>query len=235
MRWTLLVVALTACDTYEFDPNNVVDAVPSGDSAAEDTRTKKEIVNAFDDELTIHQGEAVTFDPTENDYGRRLTIVEVGTPDQGGTVKAVARREVEYQSDPAFSGTETFDYTIEDRYDEQSTGTVSVTVLPLPSIEITGPKAGAQIKGTEVEVSFTVTGCTVSRPGNDECHIHMYIDDVPYSYKGEGRGHYDPNPRLLRGLAPGSHTIQFRMVKNDGSDDEFRPVISDSVEVTLLK
>lgn len=233
-----LVGSLVACTGYEFDPDNLKDQdAGTLDTSEVDEPTDDDLVGAEDDAYTTKSGFAVRFDPTENDSGRRLNIVEVTDPDQGGSSRITDRRELEYTSASDFVGTESFDYTIEDRNGEESTATITFTVDPRPTIEITSPKSGAEITGSEVEIAFVVTGCTPSAPSSspEECHIHMYVDGAGYSFESDGRGHYSPASRTLEGLEPGERTVEFRLVTNEGTDAEYDPRIADDVDVTLLK
>lgn len=65
------------------------------------------------------------------DTGETLTVIQVGTPSQGGTVRiATAGSGVVYTPRSTFTGNETFTYTISDGNGGTSTATVTVTVSP---------------------------------------------------------------------------------------------------------
>lgn len=235
--WIVVVAMAAGCSDYEFDPSNIVDQGALEDSGEPEDAKDPNAIDAVDDTIGTLSGVSVRFDPTANDNGRRLTIVNVGTPDSGGEARQVAQAEIVYTPAAEFVGTETFTYTIIDRNEEEATATVTAEVSPLPTIEFTGPKEGSEITGDSVEISFIVNGCLPSLPSQspDECHIHMYVDDTAYSFESDGRGHYVPDPRTLEGLEPGEHTIEFRMVTNDGSDAEYMPFISDEVTITIVE
>jgi large repetitive protein len=73
----------------------------------------------------------LTNDTTGPDTGEVLTVTQVGTPSQGGTVRvASAGSGVTYTPRVGFTGTESFTYTISDGNGGTSTATVSVTVSP---------------------------------------------------------------------------------------------------------
>ena len=65
------------------------------------------------------------------DTGETLTVTQVGTPNQGGTVRlATGGSGVIYNPRGGFTGNETFTYTITDGNGGTSTATVTVTVSP---------------------------------------------------------------------------------------------------------
>ena len=73
----------------------------------------------------------LTNDTLGPDTGETLTVTQVGTPSQGGTVRVgTAGSGVVYTPGSGFTGNETFTYTISDGSGGTSTATVSVTVSP---------------------------------------------------------------------------------------------------------
>ena len=233
MRLALLaLLGWSGCSDYEFDPSNV-EGVGDEDPVVTDGPAGD--LTANDDEAEVMAGTAIEINLVRNDEGDRPTIVDVTDPSDGGSVEILNRRNVLYESDPGFTGDETFEYTIEDDAGNSASASVVVSVSPRPTIEITSPADGAEEAGPSVTVAFSVSGCLVSRPSqeDEECHIHMYLDGSRYSDEAGGPGWYQPDPRELTGIPSGEHTIQFRLATNDGSDDEFDPLIADSVTVTL--
>ena len=88
--------------------------------------------SAQPDSETAVSGVATTFaDLLANDGGTGLSITGVTQGDHGGRVVLAADGTVRYTADRAFSGTETFRYTVADRSGGTSTTTVSVVVAPL--------------------------------------------------------------------------------------------------------
>ncbi len=88
---------------------------------------------AVDDTTTTAFATPVTIDVLANDSdpdGDALTIVAVTQP-AGGTTQIV-NNEVDYQPSRAFSGVDTFTYTISDGHGHTATANVAVTVLPIP-------------------------------------------------------------------------------------------------------
>ena len=88
---------------------------------------------AVDDTATTAFATPVTIDVLANDSdpdGDALTIVGVTQP-AGGTTQIV-NNEVDYQPSRAFSGVDTFTYTISDGHGHTATANVAVTVLPIP-------------------------------------------------------------------------------------------------------
>ncbi|MBE7160893.1 MAG: tandem-95 repeat protein [Williamsia herbipolensis] len=67
--------------------------------------------------------------PLMNDVGRRLRVVAVADPKHGTTTLGATGAFV-YTPVKGFSGTDTFDYTIEDVTGARATTTITVTVLP---------------------------------------------------------------------------------------------------------
>lgn len=108
----------TATGTVTVTVNNANDnpvAVTDSITVAEDSDTT--LVNVL------------TNDTTGNDVGETLTVTNVGTPSQGGTVTIVTGGTgVNYKPKANFQGTETFTYTISDGNGGTATGTVIVTV-----------------------------------------------------------------------------------------------------------
>lgn len=73
----------------------------------------------------------LTNDTLGPDTGETLTVTQVGTASQGGTVRvATAGSGVVYTPRSGFTGNETFTYTISDGNGGTSTATVTVTVSP---------------------------------------------------------------------------------------------------------
>jgi hypothetical protein len=88
---------------------------------------------AVDDATTTAFATPVTIDVLANDSdpdGDPLTIVSVTTP-IGGTATIVAN-QILYQPSRAFSGDDTFAYTINDGHGHTASANVTVTVFPIP-------------------------------------------------------------------------------------------------------
>ncbi|MGB3309312.1 MAG: tandem-95 repeat protein, partial [Nodosilinea sp.] len=97
---------------------------------------------AQDDSATTQQETAITLDVVANDGdvdGDTLTVASL-TPGVGGSA-AIVNNQVRYTSNPGFTGTDTFTYTIADGLGGSDTAEVAVTVLPTPS----GPVPGARV------------------------------------------------------------------------------------------
>lgn len=229
--WVALL-ALACTGREPFDDSKIQHADDVGDP---DDLPTDVPVSAVDDAAATWTEKAVVIRVTSNDDGRRLHVVDVGDPDAGGTARAVSNKEVEYVSAPGFVGTEAFGYTIEGRGGGRADGTVTVTVGPKPTVEITAPAEGATLDGVDIEITFVVDGCSVSSPSAnpDGCHLHKWIDGGRYENPGGGgHGHYDSGPFTISGLTEGERTFELHLVTNDGSDDEYVPVIGDEVTFT---
>jgi PKD repeat protein/uncharacterized protein YdeI (BOF family) len=112
-------------------------------AAASDTATVVMTVNALpvnnppnanNDAFTINQGSqnnalAVLSNDSDPDPGDTLTIIAVGTPNHGGSVTINAQQNgLVYTPAPAYTGTETFTYTIRDVAGATDQASVTVTV-----------------------------------------------------------------------------------------------------------
>ena len=88
---------------------------------------------AVDDAATTAFATPVTINVIANDSdpdGDTLTVISVATP-AGGTAQIV-NNEVDYQPGRAFTGIDTFAYTISDGHGHTATANIAVTVLPIP-------------------------------------------------------------------------------------------------------
>ncbi|GAA4594007.1 putative repeat protein (TIGR01451 family) [Actinoplanes octamycinicus] len=94
------------------------------------------VPTASDDLATVAYAGAVTVPVLGNDQdinGDTLGVVSTG-PAGHGTV-SISGRDVVYQAtDPGFSGTDTFDYTIDDNRNGRATATVTVLVANAPPV-----------------------------------------------------------------------------------------------------
>ncbi|MFQ5810075.1 MAG: Ig-like domain-containing protein, partial [Armatimonadota bacterium] len=75
----------------------------------------------------------INIDVLDNDddpEGDPLTVVSVEEPDNG-TATIISAGRVRYDPDDGFTGTDMFDYTINDGEGGEDTATVVVTVVPL--------------------------------------------------------------------------------------------------------
>lgn len=86
------------------------------------------------DVITTGNGIPTIISVLDNDLGYNLPllIIDVTTPDQGGTVTIInGGTELEYTSDVNYSqGDENFSYTLTDSEGLTSTALVTVTVVP---------------------------------------------------------------------------------------------------------
>jgi hypothetical protein len=94
----------------------------------------------------------------------------------------------------------------------------------------------ASVMGPDIEISFEVTGCNVSSPSSNPagCHVHKFLDSVSYKNEdGKGFGHYTSAPFTISPIPVGSHEFQLQLIKNDGSDQPFEPLISDTITIVV--
>ncbi|SDY02464.1 Ig-like domain-containing protein [Citreimonas salinaria] len=90
---------------------------------------------AIDDPVTTEEDTTITIDPLGNDSdpdGDPLTVTGVTDP-ANGTVTLNPDGTVDYTPDSGFTGTDTFDYTIQDPDGATSTATVTVAVTEGPN------------------------------------------------------------------------------------------------------
>ena len=88
---------------------------------------------AVDDAVDATSGEARTLDPLNNDTDPEdgsLTITTVSDPANGTASANPARGEITYTSDPGYTGTDSFSYTIEDEFGATDTASINVEIFP---------------------------------------------------------------------------------------------------------
>jgi hypothetical protein len=113
-------------------------------------------------ELTVLATQPVTLTVLANDSdvdGDSLSLTAVGTPSQGGTA-TVDGDHIAYTPADAFTGAETFTYTVQDTLGLTDTATVTVTVIEGDdggSTEPGGPGETLVITGTGTSEAITVT------------------------------------------------------------------------------
>ncbi|HVT32239.1 MAG TPA: Ig-like domain-containing protein [Rhodanobacteraceae bacterium] len=98
---------------------------------------------AVDDAATTAFATPVTINVLANDSdpdGDALTIVSVSPP--AGGIATIENNEVTYAPSRAFSGLDTFTYTISDGHNHTASATITVDVLPIPRPD----EAGARLQ-----------------------------------------------------------------------------------------
>ncbi len=184
---------------------------------------------AKDDQAALWPGDEVKIDVLDNDSDPdddNLEIIDVGDGDHGTTRISGSGRAVFYTSDPDFTGSDTFEYTIADAAKTTATATVTIDITELPTLIILSPTADELISG-EVTVEFAVTGCNFTTPSSDSdgCHAHQWLDGSSL----DPAGHYSLDPIELGTLPAGVHEFDLALAVNDGSDQLFDPRIEDTV------
>ena len=99
----------------------------------------------FDDSALAVAEQVENIDVLANDSDptfQTLTLVGVNSADNG-TTSLVGDGTVDYVSDPAFLGVDTFTYVVEDTVGGQARGTVWVTINQPPVVDISSPSEGA--------------------------------------------------------------------------------------------
>ena len=201
--------------------------------------TAEEEVNeapiVVDDAASVISGLSVEIDLTDNDDDPNddddILISEIVQP-TNGIVEILNEDDVTYTSLNDYVGVDSFSYTVTDNGGLSDEANVTINVLPVPTLLITGPEEGASVLGPDIEITFEVDGCEMSSPSAnaDGCHVHKFLDDEEYRDEDDSAfGHYASDPFTISPIAVGSHTFKLVLVKNDGSDQPFEPEISDSV------
>ena len=85
-------------------------------------------LNAVDDAATTAAGTPVTINVLANDTGEELTLIQVSDPPNG--TAAISGNAIVYTPAANFAGTDSFTYTIRDRFGRTATARVTVTVNP---------------------------------------------------------------------------------------------------------
>ncbi len=190
---------------------------------------------ATDDSASVVTGQVVEIDLTDNDddpnSGDGLSVSEVVQP-TNGFVEIVDDAAVSYTSLNDFIGVDSFSYTVSDEGGLTDQANVSVNVVPLPTLEITGPEEGETVTGPEIEVTFAVDGCEMSSPSSNSagCHVHKYLGGEEYRDEdGTGFGHYNSSSFTISPLTADTYEFSLELIKNDGTDEPFEPLIDDSV------
>ncbi len=91
---------------------------------------------AVDDPVTARSGATVPIVVTANDYdpdGEAIALSSVGEAGHG-TVDVATATTVSYQPDSGFVGLDQFDYTIVDGNGTEDTGTVTIELLPIDTV-----------------------------------------------------------------------------------------------------
>lgn len=245
----LLFAAVEACDSggAEAGPEDAAGAgaldVPDAgaDPGVEpDEPPENHAPSAVNDLVTISAGGSATIGALFNDFdpdGDLLAVVEV-TQGAHGVVEVLYQgAQLRYTAvEPPFVGLDDFEYTVSDGRGGLDTAVVTVHCVSPPALAITSPAEGAVVSGDAVTVTFEVTGCNFTAPGQDAggCHAHKVLDGAWWAPPaGGGIGQYQPAPFDVGPLAPGPHTIGLVLAKNDGTDALWNPEVFDTVSVEV--
>jgi len=172
----------------------------------------------------------LTNDTQGPDSGETLTVTQVGTPSQGGTVRVgSAGSGVFYTPRSNFTGNETFTYTISDGNGGTSTATVTVTVSPAvppptvvgESFAVTEDSAAADFdvlaNDTPAETGNTLTITEVSAPTGTARVVNGKVNYAPRAnFNGPEQVVYTVRSSN-GGLASGTVTFNVAAV-NDAPD-----------------
>jgi hypothetical protein len=229
MRW-FAVLALVACSTDE----NLDDDLTTDTDVTDEDAGPGPV--AVDDVASATAGESIDIDVLDNDShpdDERLKVDDFTSPSNGSVEFGNGLKSVVYTPDIDFEGTDTFEYTVVDVDDQTDAATVTVSVEAFtpPTLIITWPEDGEKVNEADVQIEFDVTNCMGSSPSADsgDCHFHRWVDDETYS----PFGFYQGSPMDDIVLTPGEHTVTIQVIKNDGSDQPFEPIIEDSVTFTV--
>ncbi|MBK8755310.1 MAG: tandem-95 repeat protein [Candidatus Competibacteraceae bacterium] len=125
-------------------------------------------LNAVNDTASTAAGTPVSISVLANDTGTGITIFSVGTPSHGSAV--ISGSAVVYTPAPGFASppTDSFTYTITDRFGQTASATVTITINP-PGLNAANDTASTAA-GTPVSISVlandTGTGLIISQVSN---------------------------------------------------------------------
>ncbi|BEL11072.1 hypothetical protein Q0Z83_092630 [Actinoplanes sichuanensis] len=160
-------------DTFGYELTDELGAT----DAAVVTVTVSAIPVALPDTVSTPAGSPVDIDVTANDSdpdGDRLTVSRATSPAHGH-VTVTAGRIIEYRPQPAFHGTDTFDYTIEDTAGDAAIGKVTVVVgnaTPIAVADIAAVESGKYVdvdvlaNDSDPNVDQKPTVAEVGEPGH---------------------------------------------------------------------
>jgi len=238
-----LLVLMAGCALDEFDESSVdrgtdpgppwlTEAQENGDPVAND-----DVAHAFDGYSTVV---SVLDNDSDPDFNA-LSVTQVANPSNGSS-EINDDGTVTYTPDGGFEGEDTFTYTIEDGKGGEAQGTVVVTVGGPATIVITSPVDQAQVT-VPFDIVFEYDGsCSLALSSEDSqgCHIHLVLDgddsDFP-DLDGDGFSDaaYDADPLQVletgETLAPGEHTIEMALWRNDASHEAYDPRISHQITI----
>jgi len=200
-------------DTFTY----VVRSVSADEKVVEtDTATVTVTVNgaptATDDSDSALAGETITIDVQANDSdpeGEALTTVSVTTP-ESGSATINGDGTIDYTAPAGFSGTATFDYTIEDPHGQSSTATVTVDVNGPPEAvdDCDEPNDIPIVQTVNVLTNDSdpdgdaITLVSVTATSNNIVINFFTADgDVNYTYTGGGDGTFDYTIEDSNGLS----------------------------------
>ncbi len=136
---------------------------------------------AVDDSTSVDEDHIAAINVLANDSdvdtsheGDTLTIVSTTTAPNGTVAIAENKQYLTFTPNNNWSGTATFDYTIEDAHRATATATVTVTVTPLNDAptppELLTPTSGAKFKDGQ---TVPVTWLPATDPENDAIHYNL--------------------------------------------------------------
>ncbi|MCC8998577.1 MAG: Ig-like domain-containing protein, partial [Candidatus Contendobacter sp.] len=120
-------------------------------------------LNAADDTATTTAGTPVTINVLANDTGTGLSITQVSTPSHGSA--SISGGAITYTPSAGFIGSDSFTYTMTDRFGQPASATVTVTVNP-PGLSVADDTA-TTTAGTPVTINVlandTGTGLSITQ------------------------------------------------------------------------
>ncbi|MDA1050594.1 MAG: FG-GAP-like repeat-containing protein [Planctomycetota bacterium] len=149
-------------------------------------------------------------DVLANDFdaqGGALTIVNVGSPDQGGTVVITNGNRLTYTTASGFAGTEQFTYEIEDGVGATDTATVTIEVATLVRVRLaTTDLLGNPIVSLELGQDFQLHGYVEDLRPNAAGVFAAYMDIVYDSTHVEVDGPVTFGPTFNNGQSADTDT-----------------------------
>jgi hypothetical protein len=141
--------------------------------------------SASDDSVSTNADTSAVVNVLANDNdadGNALTIVSVTDPANGSAVNN-GNGTLTYTPDPAFTGSDTFDYEVSDGQGGSDTATVEVTVDAVPPVDNTPPPLTYALSVSSADMTgSTITGhqATVEKDGTQ-----VHSGPTPQAFTGE--------------------------------------------------
>lgn len=171
---------------------------------------------AGDDAFTVAQNTSVALNVLSNDVdldGDKLSVTDATDPTHG-TVTINANGTITYKSDAGFSGTDTFQYTINDGNGETDTATVTVTVDDVNHAPVVSAPIADQTISTAKAFTFSVPSGAFTDSDGDSLSYKVALangNPLPSWLT------FDAATKTFAGTAPSATSLDIKVTVNDGN------------------